>query len=197
MGATGDNDRHILRLTESLYEKYRLKRVFYSAYVPVVENSLLPALDTKPPLLREHRLYQADWLLRFYGFRAEELLDEAHPNFDQRLDPKSSWAVAHLEQFPVEVMRADLETLLRVPGIGPVSARRILSARRQTNLRFEDLKKLGVVVKRAQFFLTCGGRMRQGLRFSPATLPMQLERMERGLLTENGLEQLSLFDSAG
>ena len=197
VGATGDNDRHILRLTESLYEKYRLKRVFYSAYVPVVENSLLPALDTKPPLLREHRLYQADWLLRFYGFRAEELLDEAHPNFDQRLDPKSSWAVAHLEQFPVEVMRADLETLLRVPGIGPVSARRILSARRQTNLRFEDLKKLGVVVKRAQFFLTCGGRMRQGLRFSPATLPVQLEQMERGLLLENGMEQMSLFDSAG
>lgn len=197
VGATGDNDQHILRLTESLYEKYRLKRVFYSAYVPVVENSLLPALDTKPPLLREHRLYQADWLLRFYGFRAEELLDAAHPNFDQRLDPKSSWAVAHLELFPVEVMRADLETLLRVPGIGPVSARRILSARRQTNLRFEDLKKLGVVVKRAQFFLTCGGRMRQGLHFSPATLPVQLERMERDLLVENGMEQLSLFDSAG
>ena len=197
VGATGDNDRHILRLTESLYEKYRLKRVFYSAYVPVVENSLLPALDTKPPLLREHRLYQADWLLRFYGFRAEELLDAAHPNFDQRLDPKSSWAVAHLELFPVEVMRADLETLLRVPGIGPVSARRILSARRQTNLRFEDLKKLGVVVKRAQFFLTCGGRMRRGLHFSPATLPVQLERMERDLLVENGVEQLSLFDSAG
>ena len=130
--------------------------------------------------------------------RAEELLDEAHPNFDQRLDPKSSWAVAHLEQFPVEVMRADLETLLRVPGIGPVSARRILSARRQTNLRFEDLKKLGVVVNRAQFFLTCGGRMRQGLHFSPATLSMQLERMEeRDLLVENGVEQLSLFDSAG
>ena len=197
VGATGDNDRHILRLAESLYEKYRLKRVFYSAYVPVVENSLLPALDTKPPLLREHRLYQADWLLRFYDFRAEELLDAAHPNFDQRLDPKSSWAVAHLELFPVEVMRADLETLLRVPGIGPVSARRILSARRQTNLRFEDLKKLGVVVKRAQFFLTCGGRMRQGLHFSPATLPVQLERMERDLLVENGMEQLSLFDSAG
>ena len=197
VGATSDNDRHILHLTESLYRKYRLKRVFYSAYVPVVENSLLPALDTKPPLLREHRLYQADWLLRFYGFRAEELLDAAHPNFDQRLDPKSSWAVAHLELFPVEVMRADLETLLRVPGIGPVSARRILSARRQTNLRFEDLKKLGVVVKRAQFFLTCGGRMRQGLHFSPATLPVQLERMERDLLVENGVEQLSLFDSAG
>ena len=197
VGATGDDDRHILRLTESLYEKYRLKRVFYSAYVPVVENCLLPALDTKPPLLREHRLYQADWLLRFYGFRAAELLDDAHPNFDCRLDPKSSWAVAHLEQFPVEIMRADLETLLRVPGIGPVSARRILSARRQSHLRFEDLKKLGVVVKRAQFFITCGGRMRQGLRFSPDTLPVQLAQMERGLLPESGAEQLSLFDDAG
>ena len=197
VGATSDNDRHILQLTESLYQKYRLKRVFYSAYVPVVENSLLPALDTKPPLLREHRLYQADWLLRFYGFRAEELLDEAHPDFDQRLDPKSGWAVAHLDQFPVEIMRADLETLLRVPGIGPVSARRILSARRQSHLRFEDLKKLGVVVKRAQFFITCGGRMRQGLRFSPATLAAQLEQMERGLLPESGMEQLSLFDHVG
>ena len=197
VGATSDNDRHILHLTESLYRKYRLKRVFYSAYVPVVENSLLPALDTKPPLLREHRLYQADWLLRFYGFRAEELLDEAHPDFDQRLDPKSGWAVAHLDQFPVEIMRADLETLLRVPGIGPVSARRILSARRQSHLRFEDLKKLGVVVKRAQFFITCGGRMRQGLRFSPATLAAQLEQMERGLLPESGMEQLSLFDHVG
>ena len=122
VGATQDNDRHILRLTEALYQKYRLKRVFYSAYVPVVENSLLPALDTKPPLLREHRLYQADWLLRFYGFQASELLDEAHPNFDPQLDPKCSWAVTHLEQFPVEVMRADYETLLRVPGVGPTSA---------------------------------------------------------------------------
>lgn len=197
IGASPETDYQILRLTEGLYQKYSLKRVFFSAYIPVAEDSLLPALDTKPPLLREHRLYQADWLLRFYGFRAEELLDAAHPNFDQRLDPKSSWAVAHLELFPVEVMRADLETLLRVPGIGPVSARRILSARRQTNLRFEDLKKLGVVVKRAQFFLTCGGRMRQGLHFSPATLPVQLERMERDLLVENGVEQLSLFDSAG
>ena len=197
VGATGDDDRHILRLTESLYEKYRLKRVFYSAYVPVVENRLLPSLDTKPPLLREHRLYQADWLLRFYGFRAAELLDDAHPNFDCRLDPKSSWAVAHLEQFPVEIMRADLETLLRVPGIGPVSARRILSARRQSHLRFEDLKKLGVVVKRAQFFITCGGRMRQGLRFSPDTLSVQLSQMERGLPPESGAEQLSLFDNAG
>ena len=197
VGATQDNDRHILRLTEALYQKYRLKRVFYSAYVPVVENSLLPSLDTKPPLLREHRLYQADWLLRFYGFQASELLDEAHPNFDPQLDPKCSWAVTHLEQFPVEVMRADMETLLRVPGIGPVSARRIVSARRCGTLRFEDLLRLGVVLKRAQYFLTCGGKLREGLRFSPATLPMQLERMERGLLPEHDAAQLSLFDRVG
>ena len=182
-----------VRQSKAELAKYRHAPVF----APAVENRLLPALDTKPPLLREHRLYQADWLLRFYGFRAAELLDDAHPNFDCRLDPKSSWAVAHLEQFPVEIMRADLETLLRVPGIGPVSARRILSARRQSHLRFEDLKKLGVVVKRAQFFITCGGRMRQGLRFSPDTLPVQLAQMERGLLPESGADQLSLFDDAG
>ena len=198
VGATDDSDRHILHLTESLYRKYRLKRVFYSAYVPVVENSLLPSLDTKPPLLREHRLYQADWLLRFYGFQAAELLDDAHPDFDPRLDPKCNWALRHLDQFPIEIMRADLETLLRVPGIGPTSARRIISARRcGGTMRFEDLKKLGVVLKRAQYFITCGGRMPEGLRFSPATLPLQLERLERGTLPSDQAAQLSLFDPVG
>ncbi len=197
VGATKDTDRHILHLTEALYQKYRLKRVFYSAYVPVVENSLLPALDTKPPLLREHRLYQADWLLRFYGFQASELLDEAHPDFNPHLDPKCSWAVAHLEQFPVEVMRADYETLLRVPGIGPTSAKRIISARRTAHLRFEDLKKLGVVVKRAQYFVLCDGRAALGLRFSPATIVQQLEAVERGLLPSGEMQQLSLFDAVG
>ena len=197
VGATKDTDRHILHLTEALYQKYRLKRVFYSAYVPVVENSLLPALDTKPPLLREHRLYQADWLLRFYGFQASELLDEAHPDFNPQLDPKCSWAVAHLEQFPVEIMRADYETLLRVPGIGPTSAKRIVSARRTAHLRFEDLKKLGVVVKRAQYFLLCDGHAAPGLRFSPATIVQQLEALERGLLPSGDMQQLSLFDAVG
>ena len=197
VGATKDTDRHILHLTEALYQKYRLKRVFYSAYVPVVENSFLPALDTKPPLLREHRLYQADWLLRFYGFQASELLDEAHPDFNPQLDPKCSWAVAHLEQFPVEIMRADYETLLRVPGIGPTSAKRIVSARRTAHLRFEDLKKLGVVVKRAQYFLLCDGHAAPGLRFSPATIVQQLEAVERGLLPSGEMQQLSLFDAVG
>ena len=197
VGATKDTDRHILHLTEALYQKYRLKRVFYSAYVPVVENSFLPALDTKPPLLREHRLYQADWLLRFYGFQASELLDEAHPDFNPQLDPKCSWAVEHLEQFPVEVMRADYETLLRVPGIGPTSAKRIVSARRTAHLRFEDLKKLGVVVKRAQYFVLCDGHAAPGLRFSPATIVQQLEAVERGLLPSGEMQQLSLFDAVG
>ncbi len=197
VGATQDTDRHILHLTESLYAKYRLKRVFYSAYVPIVESSLLPSLDTKPPLLREHRLYQADWLLRFYGFRAEELLDEQHPDFNPRIDPKCFWAICHPEQFPVEIMRAEYETLLRVPGIGPVSARRIVSARRVSHLRYEDLSRLGVVLKRAQFFITCGGRMLSGLRFSAGTLLRQLEAVERGQLPQAEAQQLSLFDSVG
>ncbi len=197
VGATGDSDRHILHLTEALYRKYRLKRVFYSAYVPVVENSLLPSPDTKPPLLREHRLYQADWLLRFYGFQAGELLDEAHPDFNPLLDPKCSWAVAHPDQFPVEVMQAEYETLLRVPGIGPISAKRIISARRVARLRFEDLKKLGVVVKRAQYFVLCSGHAAPGLHFSPATIVQQLEMIERGLLPAGEMQQLSLFDAVG
>ena len=126
VGATADTDFHILRLTQGLYDRYQLKRVFYSAYVPVVEHALLPAKDTKPPLLREHRLYQADWLLRFYGFRAEELLDASHPDFNPQVDPKCSWALRHLDFFPVEVNRADYEALLRIPGVGVVSAKRIL-----------------------------------------------------------------------
>ena len=197
VGATEDSDRHILHLTESLYDRYRLKRVFYSAYVPVVENPLLPALHTKPPLLREHRLYQADWLLRFYGFRADELLDDQHPNFDPMLDPKCYWAITHPEQFPVEIMTADLGRLLRVPGIGPTGARRILSARRTGLLHFDDLKKMGIVLKRAQFFILCDGRMREGLHFTADTLAFQLQAVERGSLPASAAQQLSLFDATG
>lgn len=197
VGATEDSDRHILHLTESLYDRYRLKRVFYSAYVPVVENPLLPDLHTKPPLLREHRLYQADWLLRFYGFRADELLDDQHPNFDPLLDPKCYWAINHPEQFPVEIMTADLGRLLRVPGIGPTGARRILSARRTGLLHFDDLKKMGIVLKRAQFFILCGGRMREGLHFTADTLAFQLQAVERGNLPASAAQQLSLFDATG
>ncbi|MBQ7713263.1 MAG: putative DNA modification/repair radical SAM protein [Oscillospiraceae bacterium] len=196
VGATAESDRHILNLTESLYKQYRLKRVFYSAYVPVVENTLLPALGTKPPLLREHRLYQADWLLRFYGFCAAELLSEDEPNFDPRLDPKCCWALRHPEYFPVEVNRADYEALLRVPGVGVVSARRILVARRTGPLRADDLKKLGVVMKRAQYFLTCSGRLATPLRLSRAGVLASLLAVERAALPMEAGEQLSLFAPA-
>ena len=159
IGATPESDRQILHLTEALYKKYALKRVFYSAYLPVVPDPRLPAVTTRPPLLREHRLYQADWLLRYYQFTAAELLSEAAPNFDPYLDPKCSWALQHPEFFPVEVNRAPKAALLRVPGIGPKSALRILKARRVQALGLEELKRIGVVLKRAQYFITCGGRL--------------------------------------
>lgn len=196
VGATPDSDLHILRLTQGLYDRYQLKRVFFSAYVPVVESALLPSKETKPPLLREHRLYQADWLLRFYGFRAEELLDEQTPSFDPRLDPKCCWALRHPDFFPVEVNRADYEALLRVPGLGVVSARRILTARRTGPLRLENLPKLGVVMKRAQYFLTANGRMADGLRFTQDSLLRNLIAVEQSLLPQPEMRQLSLFDDA-
>lgn len=196
IGATPDSDRHILSLTQALYDKYRLKRVFYSAYVPVVENSLLPSVDTKPPLLREHRLYQADWLLRFYGFRAEELLDEDDPNFNPLVDPKCSWALKHPAFFPVEVNTASREELLRVPGIGTVSTRRILYARRARKLEHEDLRKLGVVMKRAQYFITCKGKVLDGLCLRPDSVLRSLTALERAALPTSEGQQLSLFDPA-
>jgi putative DNA modification/repair radical SAM protein len=195
VGATQDSDFHILRLTQGLYDRYGLKRVFYSAYVPVAEHALLPSKGVKPPLLREHRLYQADWLLRFYGFRAEELLDETHRDFDPRVDPKCCWALAHLDFFPVEVNTADYETLLRIPGVGVLSARRILAARRQGRIHIEDLKKMGVVMKRAQYFLTASGKMPDGLKFTPESILRNLIAIEQPMLPGQDIVQLSLFDS--
>lgn len=157
IGATPESDRHILNLTEGLYKKYALKRVFFSAYLPIVADDRLPALSTRPPLLREHRLYQADWLLRYYHFSAAELLSEEEPNFDPYLDPKCTWAVRHPEFFPVEVNTAGRAELLRVPGIGPKSATRIVQARRLQTLGMAELKRIGVVLKRAQYFITCQG----------------------------------------
>ncbi len=157
IGATPETDLEIMKLSEALYGKMRLKRVYYSAFVPVSSDSRLPAL-AEPPLLREHRLYQADWLLRFYGFTADELLDEKHPELDLAFDPKTVWALNNLERFPLEVNTADYEALLRVPGIGVTSARRILRARRAGTLKLDDLKKLGVVMKRAVYFVTAAGK---------------------------------------
>jgi putative DNA modification/repair radical SAM protein len=195
IGATPETDYKILMLTESLYKKYTLKRVFYSAYIPVAENSKLPSIDTKPPLLREHRLYQADWLLRFYGFTASEILDEEHQDFNNFIDPKCNWALNHMDRFPIEVNTADYEALLRVPGIGIKGAQKILVARKEGKLDFDDLKKLGVTLKRAQYFITCKERTLPGLNTRP-------EAIMRGIMSENTVkaldmpptEQLSLFD---
>ena len=198
IGATPETDRHILTLAQALYDKYRLKRVFYSAYIPVSDSKLLPApRQFRPPLLREHRLYQADWLLRYYHFRAEELLDEESPNFDERVDPKCSWALRHMEFFPVEVSRADYEMLLRVPGIGVRSARRILTARRAAPLSFDILKRLGVVLKRAQYFITCAGKLLPGLRVREEQVLSHLVALEQPALLESTPVQLSLFGGEG
>lgn len=194
IGATPDSDLQILRLTEGLYKKYRLKRVFFSAYIPVSDHALLPPKGTQPPLLREHRLYQADWLLRFYGFTASELLDENVPAFDPLMDPKCCWALRHMEMFPIEINQADYAMLLRVPGIGVKSAKRIVTARREGSLSFEGLKRLGVVMKRAQYFITCRGKITPGLRitqegvFRALTEPAPRKKLEEA-------EQLSFFDS--
>lgn len=158
IGATGESDYTLIQTTQKLYQNYDLKRVFYSAYIPINEDSALPELGTQPPLLREHRLYQADWLLRYYGFQADELLSEEKPNFNELLDPKCDWALRHLEYFPIDVQRASYDLLLRIPGIGPKSAGRIVSSRRYGTLNFDNLKKMGVVLKRAHYFITCNGR---------------------------------------
>lgn len=157
VGATNESDRQIVTLSEKLYQRLDLKRVYYSAFIPVVADTRLPSTPSSP-LRREHRLYQADWLLRYYGFAAHELLDEERPNLEADLDPKTGWALRHLELFPVEINRADYEVLLRIPGIGVRSAQRIVRARRQGHLSIDDLVKLGVVLKRARYFLTARGR---------------------------------------
>ena len=196
VGATGETDLQIVSVAETLYQQFDLKRVFYSAFVDVNHNSLVPAAISGPQLLREHRLYQADWLLRFYGFQASELLSEKHPNFNLLLDPKCDWAVTHLEQFPVEINRADYYTLLRVPGIGERSARRIVGARRTRALDFPDLKKIGVVLKRALYFITCNGRMMYRTKMDTDYIVRNLLEADRHQNRTSGpqYEQLSIFN---
>lgn len=192
VGATPESDSRIVGLAEGLYNKYRLKRVFYSAFIPVANpNPALPTLN--PPLLREHRLYQADWLLRFYGFTSGELFKSENENLNLNLDPKCHWALNHLEHFPVEVNRADYMLLLRVPGIGQTGARKIVAARRVGKLDFTHLKKMGIVLKRAKYFITCDGKMFEKTPMLPHILEMKL--------TENKVDeryaQIGLFDGPG
>lgn len=195
VGASPESDGHILHLSEELYTRFSLKRVYYSSYIPVNTDSLLPAPVSPPPLLREHRLYQADWLLRFYGFRAGEILSP-NQNFDLALDPKANYALNHLEQFPLEINRAPYEMLLRVPGIGVTSAKRILQSRRWAALGFEDLKKMGVVLKRAKYFILCKGKYYMGLRFSEHNIRSYLTRDEKLQSKLLGGIQLSIEDLA-
>lgn len=198
IGASPETDYQILRVAESLYQKFGLKRVFYSTFVAVNEDKALPARTSDgPPLLREHRLYQADWLLRYYKFEANELLNEKNPNFNIFLDPKCNWALNHLEYFPVEVNRASYDVLLRVPGIGYKSAGRIVKARRFGSLGFEDLRKMGVVLKRALYFITCSGKMMYKTKIEEDYITRNLlntkERLPDSVAGMN-YQQLSLFD---
>ncbi|GFE57680.1 putative DNA modification/repair radical SAM protein [Geobacter sp. AOG1] len=192
VGATPESDLQIIRLAEGFYNRLGMKRVYYSAFIPVAGGNRLPALPV-PPLVREHRLYQADWLLRYYGFAAHEVLDDGRPDLDLAVDPKCGWALRHLDLFPVEVNRADYEVLLRVPGIGVRSAKRIVRARRQQRLSFDDLAKLGVVLKRARYFLTARGKRLDDLDMNEAVLRSRL----MAPATTKKARQLSLFDGAG
>lgn len=198
VGATPENDFQMVTVAEALYQNYDLKRVFYSAFVPVNVDTSLPALPGGPPLLREHRLYQADWLLRFYGFKADELLSESQPNFNVMLDPKCDWAIRHLEEFPVEINRADYYTLLRVPGMGVKSANRVLAARKSAILGFDDLKKIGVVLKRAMYFITCSGKMMNPTKIDQDYITSHIIGDERrnvwDIEHKDSYRQLSLFD---
>ena len=192
VGATAESDYKILNLSENLYNRYSLKRVYYSAYIPVNTGRNLPEL-LSPPTLREHRLYQGDWLLRLYGFKANELLSEKNPNFDINFDPKTTWAMNNIDSFPVEVNKASYEMLVRIPGIGLKGAQKIVSARRIGSLTFEDIKKLGVVIKRAQYFITCRGKYF-------GAVPVEADKIKIALMpkldlniAENNWEQLNFF----
>ncbi len=156
VGETSERDLDIMNKSASLYDKYQLKRVFYSAYVPVNKDSLLPSLE-KPNLVRENRLYQADWLLRFYNFKVSDLLNEGHPNFNILVDPKTDWALHNLNEFPKEINSCSYYDLLKIPGIGVKSAKRVVTSRRNFTIHMDDLKRMGVVIKRAKYFLLCDG----------------------------------------
>ncbi len=201
VGATDETDYHLVTIAEALYNQYSLKRVFYSAFVNVNMDVDLPLQPdgTGVPLLREHRLYQADWLMRFYGFKASELLSEKHPNFNSMLDPKCDWALRNLGIFPVEVNKADYNMLLRVPGIGVKSAKRILYARKHVKLDFNDLKKIGVVLKRAIYFITCNGHMMYNIKIDQdyitnCIIDSKDLRKIYDLEHHNTYKQLSFFD---
>lgn len=198
IGATKETDYDIIFTAQGLYKEFDLKRVFYSAFINVNHEGELPEYEQGPPLLREHRLYQADWLMRFYGFEARELLSKEKPNFNVLLDPKCDWALRHLERFPMEINKADYYSLLRIPGIGVKSARRIVKARSIASLDFADLKKMGIVLKRAQYFITCKGKTMVPIVWNENNITNALIGEEHRNVYEiehhDSYHQLSLFD---
>ena len=192
IGATKETDFDIMNKSEHLYKNYELKRVFYSAYVPVNKDKMLPSLIT-PPLVRENRLYQADWLLRFYGFKVNDLLDQDNPNFNILMDPKANWALRHLEEFPKEINTASYYDLLKVPGIGIKSAQRIIACRKNFKIHFQDLKKMGIVMKRAKYFITCNNKYFINHEyFKKSFIEANLILEDQEVIKQNK-EQLSLF----
>lgn len=195
VGATPESDYKILHLSENLYKKFELKRVYYSAYVPVVKNEKALPDIIHPPLVREHRLYQADWLLRFYGFKAQELLKDENENFDLNFDPKTSWALNNISNFPMEINKACYDELLRIPGIGVRSARKIMISRKVHSLSFEDLKKIGVVLKRAKYFITCKGKYCGDVSFNDENIRARLLYMDKPKIDDENSEQMSFFDN--
>ena len=188
IGAGGESDFAILNRSENLYKNFGLKRVYYSAYVPVNKSGIL-ANTNAVPMLREHRIYQADWLLRFYNFKAEEILDEKNPFIDPLLDPKANWAVQNWHLFPMEINRAPYKDLIRIPGIGVTSAKRIVMARRHNVIKYEHLKKLGVVIKRAKYFITVNGEFLGFRKESPELIRNVLIEKEK-----MAMQQMKLFN---
>ena len=192
IGATKESDLEIMEKSSSMYNNFKLKRVFYSAYVPVNKDNLLPSLK-EPPLVRENRLYQADWLLRYYNFKVSDLLDEDNPNFNILLDPKADWALRHLSEFPKEINKCSYYDLLKVPGIGVKSAKRIIISRRNFTISFLDLKKMGIVLKRAKYFITCNGKYFMDSKFFKKDFIKTNLILEDRPITLNNNEQLRLF----
>jgi len=189
IGASGESDYAILSRSENLYKNFDLKRVYYSGYVPVNKSGILVSTEQSVPMIREHRLYQADWLLRFYDFKADEILDEKDPFVDPLLDPKTNWAIKNSHFFPIEINKASYKDLLRVPGIGVTSAKRIVMTRKYSTIRYEHLKKLGIVIKRAKYFIVVNGEFLGFKKENPELLRNALMEKEK-MVTE----QLRLFN---
>lgn len=187
IGATPDSDKTILGLSQNLYSKFNMKRVFFSAYIPVISSPNLPAISTMPPLLREHRLYQADWLMRFYYFNSSELFTEIEPNLDLEFDPKMMYALRNINRFPIEINKASYEELLRIPGLGVTSAQRIIRERKNAELSYDSLKKMKTVLKRAKYFITVKGKYYGNIKMEPDLIKQEIRQKEMA-------QQLSIYD---